>query len=117
MTCKAALLSGLLLALAAGAAHAASPLPDGQSQAVLANPAPHAMEAVIDGRIWRCEGTSCVALANDSADQQSVPKECHRAAIWLGKFVSYQTGPKILSDAEVSACNVNVTTKEPRSPG
>jgi hypothetical protein len=117
MIVKAALFSGLLLALAAGAATAAPALPDGQSQAVLLNPAPHAVEAVIDGRIWRCEGANCVALANDSADQQSIPKECHRAAVWLGKFTSYQTGPKALSDTELSACNANVTTKEPRAPG
>ncbi len=88
----------------------------GESHAVLIGKAPSPMEAVIDGRIWRCDAANCVALANDSASSQSIGRECHRAAVWLGQFSAYQTGKRSLTDAELSECNARVTTKTPRSP-
>jgi hypothetical protein len=115
---KQALLALSAIFMAATAVPAqADVLPDGASKATLISPAPTPIEAVIDGRIWHCTGASCDAAANDSADVQTLPHECHRTAIWLGKFSAYQTGAVALTDAQLTACNANVTTKTPRSPG
>lgn len=116
---KQALFACIALSLgsiAALPAHAET-LNDGASKAVLASPASTPMEGVIDGRIWRCAGATCVANANDAADVQKISTECHRAAKWLGQFTEYQTGPKALTASELTACNANVTTKEPHIPG
>jgi len=109
-------LSAIFMASVACSAQAET-LPDGASKATLISGAPSPMEAVIDGRIWRCSGTSCEASANDAADVQTLPHECHRTATWLGKFSAYQTGGVAMTEAQLTSCNTNITTKSPRSPG
>jgi hypothetical protein len=104
-----------LFALAAMCAFApafmasADTLPKGESRAVLAAPSAQKGELVIDGRIWRCDGTSCEAHASDMADNHRPARECHNAAVRFGAFTAYQTGPVTLSDAELKECNAGVS--------
>jgi hypothetical protein len=100
--------AAMLAAFAPAIAAQAETLEDGQSKAVLMKAATAPVEVVIDGRIWRCEGSECVANPNDGADQQRIGTECHRAAFQLGKFSAYQTGAKALSDTELAACNARI---------
>jgi hypothetical protein len=107
----------ILMAASLYAPALAADLPDGASRAELVNPAPAPMDAIIDGRVWHCQGAVCAAPANDGADVQTLAHECHRAALWLGQFTFYQTGSHVMSESELTACNARVTTKVPRSPG
>jgi hypothetical protein len=85
----------------------AADLEDGESRATLAVVA-KAAEMTIDGRNWHCEGTACWALPTAQADVQRITTECHNAAKHLGKFAAYQTGRKILTDAQITDCNAGL---------
>lgn len=77
----------------------------GATTATLAAAPSGAAKRIIDGRIWECSGTTCVAAASPSADSQPVVRECARAARELGAFVSYETGARALNEAELARCN------------
>jgi hypothetical protein len=96
------------LALVAASALAmptlAAEYPKGESHAVLVKAAPAGTEVVVDGRIWRCDGVACVALANDSDLHNKPVVECRNAARTLGKFSAYSTGKITLTDAQLAEC-------------
>ncbi len=103
--------------LAASSALAATgDLPSGASRAELVSPAPKPMYGVIDGRLWDCQGNVCTAEGTSQARAQGVADECHRAAKWLGKFTSYQTGATRFSGDQLTACNEGVTRTTPSAP-
>jgi hypothetical protein len=91
-------------ALALAPSAFASGLPQGQSHAVLASPAPKDTEVAIDGRIWRCDGTDCTALPGDSDQRRKPVVECRDAARALGRFVAYATGDVVLTDGQLAEC-------------
>jgi hypothetical protein len=97
------LIASLLLACAAGAAHAADrPQP---AEAVLVSAPAQAVQTVIDGRLWRCLGTGCRAQPTGTAASQSVARECRRVAAELGALSHYRTGRRVFTPAELANCN------------
>jgi hypothetical protein len=103
LACAATLALGVTMPLMA----LADVLPDGQSKATLATGGSN-RELVIDGRVWRCAGADCTATPSGMAASQSIGRECHTAALRLGKFTAYQTGKTTLDDTGLTACNLNV---------
>jgi hypothetical protein len=75
-----------------------------KAEAQLATPVAAPFEKIVDGRIWRCDGSSCVGATSVSA-RQPVKRECARAAKALGAtFVSYKSGGRELAGDEAKAC-------------
>ena len=91
-------LSMLGAAIAPAAAFAANGV-----EARLAAPVSKPREVIIDGRIWSCEGDVC--RGGSRGANQSLKRECLRAAKVLGPVVGYRNGDKTLSAEEVAACN------------
>ena len=75
-----------------------------KAEAQLQTPAAAPFEKIVDGRIWRCDGSSCVGATSVGA-RQPVLRECKRAAKALGSFVSYKSGSRELTGDEAKACN------------
>ena len=75
-----------------------------RAEAQLEKPVAAPMEKIVDGRIWRCDGSSCVG-ATSITNRQPVLRECKRAAKALGAFVSYKSGSRELAGDDVKACN------------
>jgi hypothetical protein len=76
-----------------------------KAEARLATPVAAPFEKIVDGRIWRCDGSSCVG-ATSIAARQPVKRECQRAAKALGAtFVSYKSGDRSLDGDDAKACN------------
>jgi hypothetical protein len=59
---------------------------------------------VVESRIWRCDGVTCVANWNDSYTRRKPVMECRSVARTLGKITAYATGDVVLSDAELAEC-------------
>ncbi len=97
-------LAACLAAVALAPAALAGGYPPGETHAVLASPADKGTELVIDSRIWRCDGTACVALPNDSDVRRKPLTECQHAARTLGKFTAYATGDVVLTEAQLAEC-------------
>ena len=91
--------------LAAAPAALAGGLPPGESRAVLAQPVgPYFDEAIVDGRVWRCNGVNCTAHVNPSDEHRKPAIECRDAAQKIGRFVSYETGDTVFTEADLAAC-------------
>jgi hypothetical protein len=90
---------------AAPPAAAAGPLPEGATVATLATPRAEPIITMIDYRSWSCTGAECRAAPSGAEPSQSVTRECGRAAQVLGAFTAYQTGPKVLTAAQLATCN------------
>jgi hypothetical protein len=75
-----------------------------KAEAQLQAPVAAPFEKIVDGRIWRCEGQSCVGATSVGA-RQPVLRECKRAAKALGSFVSYKSGSRQLDGEDAKACN------------
>ena len=75
-----------------------------KAEAQLQTPVSAPVEKIVDGRIWRCEGQSCVGATSVGA-RQPVLRECKRAAKALGSFVSYKSGSRQLTGDDAKACN------------
>ena len=75
-----------------------------KAEAQLQSPVAAPFEKIVDGRIWRCQGSSCVGATAVGA-RQPVLRECKRAAKALGAFVSYKSGSRELAGDEAKACN------------
>jgi hypothetical protein len=105
MTISSFRLSALTLIAACAAQTAVFAAPPGATQATLQVAPPAPVHRIIDGRAWDCADTTCVAHAAADAESQPTPRECNRAARELGAFVSYQTGPRTLTDSELAKCN------------
>ena len=75
-----------------------------KAEAQLQAPVAQPIEKIVDGRIWRCEGSSCVGATSVGA-KQPVLRECKRAAKALGAFVSYKSGSRELTGEDAKACN------------
>ena len=77
---------------------------------MLATPLTRPSDPVIDGRIWHCEATVCLAAPQSSARSQPLNRECERAAKVIGAFASYQTGPEMLDGEKLATCNTQART-------
>jgi hypothetical protein len=75
-----------------------------KAEAQLQTPVAAPFEKIVDGRIWRCDGSSCVGATTVSS-RQPVLRECKRAAKALGAFVSYKSGGRQLTGEDAKACN------------
>ena len=75
-----------------------------KAEAQLQTPVAAPFEKIVDGRVWRCDGASCVGATSIGA-RQPVLRECKRAAKALGSFVSYRSGPRELTGEDAKACN------------
>ena len=76
-----------------------------KAEAQLQTPVTAPFEKIVDGRIWRCDGASCVG-ATSVSNRQPVLRECKRAAKALGAtFVSYKSGTRELTGDQAKACN------------
>ncbi len=91
--------------LLAGAAHAEATLAKGVTRVQLAAPLVKAIDPVIDGRIWHCEGDACQANPMPGSRAQSLQRECEAAARTIGAFQTYQTGPEELAADKLARCN------------
>lgn len=99
------LLHGLIAAAGLAACLAASPaLAGSRAEARLAQPVATPIEKIVDGRIWRCEGSLCVGATSLSASQP-LKRECKRAARELGALVAYRSGGRELDPETVKSCN------------
>jgi len=73
-------------------------------EAKLAQPVAAPVEKIVDGRIWKCDGSLCVG-ATSLSTAQPLKRECQRAARELGAFVAYKSGGRELDEAGLKACN------------
>lgn len=114
--------SGLLtcLVVVAAATPASMALADGLgsggARAVLATAVSKPLHGVIDGRIWTCQETVCLAAVNQGQGSQPYMRECMRAAAMLGRFTTYASGNHTLSDDELATCNAKATSAAPHIP-
>ena len=90
-------------ALAGSLAFAPAAFAAERAEATLATPVPAPVEKIVDGRIWRCEGSTCVG-GSGFARSQPIARECARAAKVLGAFTSFKRGGRELSAEQVQAC-------------
>ena len=113
-----ALLTCLVVVAAATSARLAlaDGLGSGGARAVLATAVSKPLHGVIDGRIWSCQETVCLAAVNEGHGSQPYMRECMRAAALLGRFTTYASGQHTLSDDELATCNAKATTAAPKIP-
>lgn len=74
-----------------------------RAEAQLASPLAAPVEKIVDGRVWRCEGSTCIG-GSGFAKAQPITRECARAAKILGRFVSFKRGDRALNSEQVRAC-------------
>lgn len=81
-------------------------LGDGESVAHLEKAVATPTSNIIDGRIWQCSADACFAGRQDGAVSQPIRYECENAVQVLGAVRDYQTGGRVLTQAQLDACNV-----------
>lgn len=81
----------------------ASALAAERAEAQLAAPLPAPVEKIVDGRVWRCEGSTCIG-GGGFAKSQPITRECSRAAKALGQFVSFKRGDRALDAGQMKSC-------------
>ena len=99
------LLAAACLTVPTFALSAEAPLADGATLAHLVTPSGQPVSTIIDGRMWQCSGADCSAAASDSADSQSLMRECRRAARTIGAFDAYRTGSQTMDAAGLKTCD------------
>lgn len=92
--------AALVAAIAPAAAWAAKGV-----EARLAAPVSEPRKFIVDGRVWSCEDDIC--RGGTQGANQSIKRECTRAAKVLGPIVAYRNGDKTLSAEEIAACNAS----------
>jgi hypothetical protein len=75
----------------------------GQYTATLAQPLDAKKELVINGNIWRCEGSMCI-LASLPTDPTSV-RTCHALERRAGKLTAYGSQERPFDATKLAACN------------
>ena len=70
-------------------------------RAELATARDSAGEVIIDGRIWRCDGTECTAPGDDARPAVA----CRKLARKLGPVVRFATPKAELDAAGLASCN------------
>ena len=85
----------------AGQSITAEAAPAGAYAAVLTTPIAAPRREILDGVIWRCEGTRCAAPA-DGARAQAV---CAKVARRFGPVASFATPQGALSAEQLTRCN------------
>jgi hypothetical protein len=91
------------LALAGGLALAPTAFAAERAEATLAQPVSAPVEKIVDGRIWRCEGSTCIG-GSGFAKSQPITRECSRAAKQLGQFTAFRRGERALDAEQMKAC-------------
>jgi len=97
-------LTAAALALAAslaGLSITAAAAPAGAYAAVLTTPLAAPSQEIVDGAIWRCDGSRCSAPA-DGARAQTV---CMKVARKFGPVASFATPQGPLSAEQLTRCN------------
>jgi hypothetical protein len=93
------LAAGAVLTLAAPAS--AQPY---RAEAKLVTPAAAATATTVGETTWRCEGDTCIGLA-DRRGLDSLMKECRKVAAAVGPISAYSSRGRTLSAGNVAACN------------
>lgn len=89
------------LAIAVSPAQAA---PHGGSYvATLASPLAEARQAVIDGKVWKCEGDRCAA----PFDASHAVRTCAQVAAKFGAVAAFTTPRGPLAEDQIAACNAH----------
>lgn len=60
-------------------------------------------QVVSDGIVWRCEGTTCVALVHN--DPAAFFRACYRLARKIGAVASFETPAGAMSQEDLDRCN------------
>lgn len=94
--------------LAASLSLATNALAQGPVTATLAQPVAK-KQFVVNGAIWDCEGTSCVAY--NMPGQTFGPSQCHDVAKHAGLVTAFKNDAKTLQQASLDVCNTGLVSK------
>jgi hypothetical protein len=97
----------------AGAAFAQSGAYRAEAKLVTATTAPH--EETIAGAAWRCEGDACVGAAPRKANLDAPVRECKKVVAVMGPVAAYKTGPRVLTEGDLRACNAAAKVETARN--
>lgn len=95
--------------LAASLALATHALADTQIVATLQQPIAAKKQFVVNGNIWDCEGTTCVA--SNVPIQNFGASVCRDVAKRVGLVAEFKNDAKTLEPASLDRCNTGLTAK------
>jgi hypothetical protein len=84
-------------------------LADGRTVATLQQPIAAKTSFLVNGAIWDCEGSTCVA--GNTPDQTFGPSQCRDVAKRVGAVAEFKNDYKTLQPTSLDRCNTGLAPK------